>query len=94
MGSQEFHDLANVTQATIWKGIAAVTRPVSGLPGYVYQIGIYVPHPADLASQNPNLIDFKMPPQVPVRMVLGAVNSLNPDNSVLRSQDGIALSVK
>src|SRR5207245_10813566 len=25
MGSQEFHDLANVTQATIWKGIAAVT---------------------------------------------------------------------
>ena len=26
MGSQEFHDLANVTQARIWKGVAAVTR--------------------------------------------------------------------
>ena len=26
MGSQEFHDLANVTQAMIWKGVAAVTR--------------------------------------------------------------------
>ena len=26
MGSQEFHDLANVTQAMIRKGVAAVTR--------------------------------------------------------------------
>jgi len=31
MGSQEFHDLANVTQATIWKGIAAVTRARIGI---------------------------------------------------------------
>ena len=29
--SQEFHDLANVTQATIWKGIAAVTRARIGI---------------------------------------------------------------
>jgi uncharacterized protein (TIGR03437 family) len=65
-------------------GIAAVTKEVAGTPGNVYEIGVFVPDPASLAAQNPDLKNFKFPPLVPVTMVLGAV----------RSQFGIALSVK
>jgi uncharacterized protein (TIGR03437 family) len=75
-------------------GIAAVMRQVPGLPGPVYAIGVYVPNPASYASQNPTLTGFIMPPQVEVRMVLGDVNTSNPDWSGLLSQLGIALSVK
>jgi hypothetical protein len=60
----------------------------------VYAIGVYVPNPAADASQNPNLAGFVMPPQVEVRMVLGSVNSSNPDWSAVISQAGISLSVK
>jgi uncharacterized protein (TIGR03437 family) len=65
-------------------GIAAVMKQVPGEPGNVYEIGVYVPDPASLAAQNPDLRNFKFPPQVPVRMLLGGVSS----------QLGIALSVK
>jgi len=65
-------------------GIAAVTKQAQGLAGTVYEIGVYVPTPAG----------FVMPPQVEVKMVLGDVNSANPDFSALISQAGIALSVK
>jgi uncharacterized protein (TIGR03437 family) len=75
-------------------GIAAYTKQVQGVPGPVYEIGVYVPNPALLASQNPNLNGFVMPPQVEVRMVLGAVSTSNPDWSNLISQPGISLSVK
>ncbi len=75
-------------------GISAVVKQVPGLPGPVYEISVYVPNPATDASQNPNLTGFTMPPQVEVRMVLGDVNSSNPDWSALVSQAGIALSVK
>jgi uncharacterized protein (TIGR03437 family) len=64
-------------------GIAAVLGPVPGLPGDVYQISVYVPHPADFAASNPNLKDFVMPPQVAVTLIVnGAI-----------SQAGIALAV-
>ena len=75
-------------------GIAAVMKQVPGLPGPVYEISVYVPNPATYASQNPNLAGFIMPPQVEVRMVLGSVNTSNPDWSELISQAGISLSVK
>jgi uncharacterized protein (TIGR03437 family) len=75
-------------------GIAAVMKQVPGVPGPVYEIGVNVPNPSIYASQNPNLAGFIMPPQVEVRMVLGEVNSSNPDWSALISQAGIALSVK
>ena len=79
-------------------GIAAiaapVTAPVTGMPGNVYQISVYVPDPAKLVANNPDLLNFKMPPQVGVKLVFGAVNPLNPDNSVIISQPGLALSVK
>ncbi len=75
-------------------GIAAVSGPVPGLPGNVYQLGVYVPDPALLAKQNPNLQNFKLPAQVGVKLVLGTVSSLNPDNSEMISQAGIVLNVK
>jgi len=39
-------------------GIAAILGPVSGLPGNVHQIGVYMPNPAALASSSPNLNGF------------------------------------
>ncbi len=65
-------------------GVAAITGPVPGLPGDVYQITIYVPHPADHADSNPNLKDFKMPPQVAVTLEVNGA----------KSQAGLALAVK
>jgi len=75
-------------------GIAAIEAPVAGIPGTVYQLGVYVPDPAKLAANNPNLLNFKLPPQVGVKMVFGAVNPLNPDNSAMISQVGLVLNVK
>ena len=75
-------------------GIAAIEAPVAGLPGNVYQIGVYVPDPAKLAGQNPNLQDFKFPPRVGVKLVVGDVNLLNPDSSAMISQGGIVLNLK
>jgi len=64
-------------------GIAAILGPVEGFPGDVYQISVFVPHPADFAQFNPNLKDFKMPSQVAVILkVAGAT-----------SQAGIPLAV-
>jgi uncharacterized protein (TIGR03437 family) len=64
-------------------GIAATAQQVPGDPGPVYEIGVYVPNPASLAAQNPNLNNFTFPPLVPVTIFVGAASS----------QNGIALSV-
>ena len=64
-------------------GIAAILAPVSGLPGDVYQIGVYVPNPAALAAGNPNLNGFVMPPTVPITMQVNGVSS----------QPGVTISV-
>jgi uncharacterized protein (TIGR03437 family) len=64
-------------------GIAAVLGPMAGLPGNVYRISVYVPHPADWADRNPNLINFVMPPQVAVTLVINGA----------KSQASLALSV-
>jgi uncharacterized protein (TIGR03437 family) len=52
-------------------GIAAVLGPVDGLPGDVYQVSVYVPRPSDFAVQNPNLKNFIMPSQSPLRISVG-----------------------
>jgi len=52
-------------------GIAAVLGPVSGLPGSVYQISVYVPNPAAYASGNANLTGFTFPPTVSVTLAVG-----------------------
>ena len=36
-------------------GIAAIIGPVAGLPGNVYQLSVYIPDPAALANNNPDL---------------------------------------
>jgi len=66
-------------------GIAAVSGPVDGLPGNVFQISVYVPDPAKFADINPALKDFHFPPRVSVRMGMGTLP---------QSQVGLYLSVK
>lgn len=75
-------------------GIAATFGPAPGLPGNVYQLSIYVPDPATRAANNPNLKNFKMPPQVAVQLIFNPVNPLNPANSNFISQGGVLLNVK
>jgi len=64
-------------------GVAAVMGSVAGLPGPVYQLTVYVPNPAAMAAANPNLLNFKFPPQV------GAVLQINGATS----QNGLAISI-
>ena len=64
-------------------GIAAVMRPVQGLPGNVYQISVFVPNPAVLAQNDPDLKNFKFPPLVGITMQIDGVYS----------QNGIAISI-
>ena len=64
-------------------GVAAILAAVSGLPGNIYQIGVYVPNPAALAAGNPNLNGFVMPPTVPVILDVNGV----------QSQSGVTISV-
>ncbi len=47
------------------RGIAAVVKPVPGLPGEVYQIGVYVP----------DLNGFTMASEVPVTLFIGGASS-------------------
>jgi hypothetical protein len=62
-------------------GVAALMGAVSGLPGNVYQITVYVPNPTVLfAKTNPG---FTFPPQVGVVMQINGVSS----------QPGIAISI-
>ncbi len=64
-------------------GVAARMGPVEGFPGSVYQITVYVPNPATLVANNPNLKNFTFPPLVGVVMQIDGVSS----------QNGIALSI-
>ena len=91
VGTMTFDQGYAVTDTTVnvWvdgfsaAGIAAVLGPVDGLPGDVYQISVFVPHPADFAASNPYLKDFKMPPAVAVNIGVRGI----------KSQGGISLSV-
>jgi uncharacterized protein (TIGR03437 family) len=75
-------------------GIAATIGPVDGLPGNVYQLSVLVPDLATLVKNNPDLKNFKFPPQSPIRLVMGPSNSLNFANSQMVSQNGIFINIK
>ena len=75
-------------------GIAATEAPLAGFPGNVYRLSVLIPDPAALAARNPDLANFHFPPEVGVRLVIGPVNPLNPDNSPMISQSGIVLHIK
>jgi uncharacterized protein (TIGR03437 family) len=64
-------------------GVAAVMGPVAGFPGAVYQLSVFVPDPAALAANNPNLLNFKFPPQVGVILQIDGASS----------QNGLAISI-
>lgn len=62
-------------------GVAAINGPVSGLPGNVYQITVYVPDPAVVfAGRNPA---FTFPPLSPLTLQINGVSS----------PDGIMISI-
>ena len=75
-------------------GIAATIGPVDGLPGNVYQLSVFVPDPATLVNNNPDLKNFKFPAQSSVRLVMGTRNPLNSANSPMVSQNGIFINIK
>jgi uncharacterized protein (TIGR03437 family) len=58
-------------------GIAATQQQVPAYPGNLYAIGVYIPIPSQLVSQNPNLVNFTYPPQDPVNIYVGATESPN-----------------
>jgi uncharacterized protein (TIGR03437 family) len=64
-------------------GVAAIQGPVSGFPGDIYQLTVYVPSYAELVTANPDLRTFKFPPQVGVVLRIEGRSS----------QNGLAISI-
>jgi len=58
-------------------GVAAVNGPVAGLPGEVYQLTVYVPTHAQIASVNPDLANFKLPAESSMVLRIGSGSSQN-----------------
>ena len=75
-------------------GISAIIGPVNGLPGNVYQLSVLVPDLATLVNNNPDLKNFKFPPQSSVQFVMGPLNSLSFPNSPMVSQNGIFINIR
>jgi uncharacterized protein (TIGR03437 family) len=65
-------------------GIAAVMKPVPGLPGDVYEISVYAPDLAKLFGANPDNHIPVIPPEVPIKLFIGSA----------QSQQGVMLWVK
>jgi uncharacterized protein (TIGR03437 family) len=65
------------------RGVAAVMRGVTGFPGDVYQLTVYLPSYDDIVAINQDLKNYKYPPQVGVILRIAGG----------QSQDGLALSV-
>lgn len=74
-------------------GISATVMQAPRIVGDVYAISVYIPDSAYLVANNPDLKNFKMPPQVPVMLVVGPVGVGGPFFSAAHSQEGLALSV-
>ena len=64
-------------------GVAARMGPFEGFRGSVYQITVYVPNPASLVANNPDLKNFTFPPLVGVVMQIDGASS----------QNGISISI-
>jgi len=56
-------------------GIAAVMKPVPGLPGDVYEISVYTPDLATLFGANPDNHNPVIPPEVPIKPFIGSTQS-------------------
>ena len=69
-------------------GIAAKPGPIAGLPGVVYQLSVYVPDPAALAQNNPDLKNFQFPAQSSILV------RMNPGDVTTASQNGVFVNVK
>jgi hypothetical protein len=61
---------------------------VVGLPGAVYQLSVYVPDPAVLAHNNPDLKNFQFPAQSAIQVWMG------PSGAPVLTQSGVFLNVK
>jgi Beta-propeller repeat len=75
-------------------GIAATIGPVNGLPGNVYKIGVYIPTPAALAANDPDLANFTYPAQTGIQIAMGPVSPAAFIYSPMASQAGIFVSIK
>jgi uncharacterized protein (TIGR03437 family) len=75
-------------------GIGATIESVDGLPGDVFQLSVFVPNPADLVKNNPDLKNFTFPAQSTVQLVMGPANTSNFANSPMVSQNGIFINIK
>jgi uncharacterized protein (TIGR03437 family) len=75
-------------------GIAATIGPVDGLPGNVYQLSVFVPNPATLVQNNPDLKNFRFPARSAIQLVMGPLNSLNFGNSQMGSQNGVLINIQ
>jgi uncharacterized protein (TIGR03437 family) len=64
-------------------GIAAFTGPAPGLAGNVYQLKITIVDPANFASANPDLKNYKYPPQAAIVLRSNGIST----------QTGIAISI-
>jgi uncharacterized protein (TIGR03437 family) len=64
-------------------GVAAIMGPVSGLPGSVYQITVYIPTRDSIIANFPDLKNFNFP----------ALTGLTLQVNGVSSQSGIALSL-
>ncbi|HEX3877566.1 MAG TPA: hypothetical protein VHW24_11310, partial [Bryobacteraceae bacterium] len=65
-------------------GIAAIAGPVSGLPGNVYQLGVFVPDLAALLQNFPDLKNFTFPAQSSIQIAISGVYS----------QTGVFINIK
>ncbi|HWF11252.1 MAG TPA: SBBP repeat-containing protein [Bryobacteraceae bacterium] len=91
VGPLSFTDCCAVTQFPVnvfidgfyCNGVAAGMGPAAGFPGDVYKITVFVPNPADLVANNPNLRNFRFPPLVGLTMQING----------FASQNGIAISI-
>jgi uncharacterized protein (TIGR03437 family) len=65
------------------RGVAAVMRPVDGLPGDIYQLTVYLPSYEQIAADLPFFGPFRYPSQVGVILRLAGA----------ASQYGLAISI-
>ncbi len=72
-------------------GISATIGPVQGLPGDVFRLSVFVPDPAVLAQNNPDLKNFSFPAQSAIQLLMVPANS---PNSQTFSQNGVFINIK
>ena len=72
-------------------GISAIIGPVKALPGDVFQLSVFVPNPADLVKNNPDLKNFTFPAESSIQLMMVPTNSAS---SSMVSQSGVFINIK